>query len=234
MNDADGTGDYAPSPELGTATFREQVPIVKNDSSENPTYRTHRVGRDLQLWFVEGRDYRSPNQMPDGPEKTIWGTEQKAWLQRTIKESDATYKILISATPMIGPDDASKNDNHANAGFHHEGAAFFDWLKENKIDPARFFILCGDRHWKYLSRHPYGYQEFSCGALNRENARLGRAPGTRGSSDPRGLIHQAYTDATPSGGFLHVRLIPGEDEQPHLEILHCDDAGKTLHSHITH
>jgi N-sulfoglucosamine sulfohydrolase len=234
MNDADGTGDYAPSPELGSATFREQVPIVKNDSSETPTYRTHRVGRDLQLWFVEGRDYRSPNKMPDGPEKTIWGAEQKAWLQRTIKESDATYKILISATPMIGPDDASKNDNHANAGFHHEGAAFFDWLKENKIDPARFFILCGDRHWKYLSRHPYGYQEFSCGALNRENARLGRAPGTRGSSDPRDLIHQAYTDATPSGGFLHVRLIPGEDEQPHLEILHCDDAGKTLHSHITH
>ena len=22
------------------------------------TYRTHRMGRDLQLWFVEGRDYR--------------------------------------------------------------------------------------------------------------------------------------------------------------------------------
>jgi N-sulfoglucosamine sulfohydrolase len=234
INDADATGDYAPSHELGIATFREQVPIVKNDAPGSPTYRTHRVGRDMQLWFVEGRDYRSPNAMPDGPEKSIWGKEQRDWLQRTIKESDATYKLLISATPMIGPDDAHKSDNHANAGFQHERDSFFAWLKEHKIDPARFFILCGDRHWKYLSRHPFGYQEMSCGALNRENARLGRAPGSKGSSDPQALIHQAYTDATPSGGFLFVRIIPGNDEPPHLELNLYDDKGQTLHSHITH
>ncbi|MDB6006750.1 MAG: hypothetical protein JWR15_3737, partial [Prosthecobacter sp.] len=26
---------------------------------------------------TDGRDYRSPNKMPDGPDKTIWGAEQK-------------------------------------------------------------------------------------------------------------------------------------------------------------
>jgi alkaline phosphatase D len=106
-NDSDLTGDQEPSNSLGIATFREQVPIVE-PNSKNPTYRTHRMGKDLQLWFVEGRDYRSPNNMPDGPEKSLWGKEQREWLQRTLKESDATFKILISPTPMIGPDDGHK------------------------------------------------------------------------------------------------------------------------------
>ncbi|MEO2021927.1 MAG: alkaline phosphatase D family protein, partial [Pirellulaceae bacterium] len=51
----------------GLATFLEQVPIGKH------TYRTVRWGQGLQIWMVEGRDFRSPNNMPDGPDKTIWG-----------------------------------------------------------------------------------------------------------------------------------------------------------------
>ncbi|MFN7342612.1 MAG: alkaline phosphatase D family protein, partial [bacterium] len=111
-NDSDLTGENEPSNALGIATFREQVPIT-DPTSNAPTYRTHRMGKDLQLWFVEGRDYRSPNKMPDGPEKSLWGKEQREWLQRTIKESNATFKILISPTPIIGPDDGYKSDNHA-------------------------------------------------------------------------------------------------------------------------
>lgn len=230
MNDSDATGDYEPSHRLGIDTFREQVPVVKPDDAKAVTYRTHRVGRDLQLWFVEGRDYRSPNKMPDGPEKSIWGAEQKAWLQRTLKESDATYKILISPTPMIGPDDGYKKDNHANtAGFKQEGEEFFAWMQSNKINTDHFFILCGDRHWKYHSRHPSGIEEFSCGALNVENARLGHKPGAKKSNDPEGKLLLHYTDATPSGGFLRVSLTPGNDEAPVLEFFHHDDKGKVLY-----
>ena len=68
-NDSDTTGDMEPSNKLGIATFREQVPVVDPEKPKAPTYRTHRMGRDLQLWFVEGRDHRSPNEMPDGPDK---------------------------------------------------------------------------------------------------------------------------------------------------------------------
>jgi alkaline phosphatase/alkaline phosphatase D len=232
-NDSDPTGDYEPSHRLGIDTFREQVPVVKPGDAAATTYRTHRMGRDLQLWFVEGRDYRSPNQQPDGPEKSIWGAEQKAWLQRTLKESDATFKILVSPTPMVGPDDGYKKDNHANeVGFRHEGETFFRWLAESGIAPGRFFILCGDRHWKYHSRHAGGFEEFSCGALNRENARLGRAPGSRGSSDPQGKVTQLYTDRPPSGGFLRVALTPGAGQQPaKLEFSQHDDQGTSLYRH---
>lgn len=235
INDSDTTGDYEPSHELGIATFREQVPVVNPADSKAVTYRTHHMGRDLQVWFVEGRDYRSANAAPDGPDKTIWGAEQKAWLQRTIKESDATFKILVSPTPLIGPDDAGKKDNHVNPrGFRHEGEAFLAWLKENGVAPGSFFIVCGDRHWKYHSKHATGFEEFSCGALNRENSRMGRPPGDPGSTDPQSLVQQLYTDKSPSGGFLRVMLQPGSGpNNATLEFIHHDDRGESLYQHVT-
>jgi alkaline phosphatase D len=47
----------------GQAIFREQVPMGRR------TYRTVRWGKDLQIWMVEGRDFRSPNNAPDGPDR---------------------------------------------------------------------------------------------------------------------------------------------------------------------
>ncbi|NIP95358.1 MAG: alkaline phosphatase, partial [Akkermansiaceae bacterium] len=47
--------------------------------------------------------------------KTIWGAKQKQWLFRSFEESDATFRLLISPTPVVGPDRGGKNDNHANA-----------------------------------------------------------------------------------------------------------------------
>ena len=58
--------------------------------------------------------------MPDGPDKSIWGAEQKAWFKLTVQESDATFRVLISPTP-VSADRDNKNDNHANAGFSNEG-----------------------------------------------------------------------------------------------------------------
>ena len=42
-----------------------------------------------------------------------------------MRESDATWKVLISPTPLVGSDRGGKNDNHATEGFRHEGAVNF-------------------------------------------------------------------------------------------------------------
>jgi len=48
------------------------------------------------------------------------------WLQRTLLESDADFKILISPTPMVGPDDTTNRDSHANiGGFQYEVGEVF-------------------------------------------------------------------------------------------------------------
>lgn len=178
----------------GQHIFHEQAPM------DDQSYRTIRWGRDLQVWFTDGRDNRSPNKMADGPEKTIWGAEQKAWFKRTVLESTATWKVLVSPTPIVGPDRKNKNDNHSNEGFAHEGDEIRAWLKANV--PDNFLVVCGDRHWQYHSVHPTtGVQEFSVGAASDSHA-----GGTPGENKAYHKFHRVV------GGFLSVELKPGEGE----------------------
>ena len=196
-DDHDTLSDDAwPGQKMGSLTFAEGQRIFREQApmGGGMSYRTIRWGRDLQIWLTEGRDFRSPNKQADGPEKTIWGVEQKAWFQRTVKESDATWKVLISPTPLVGPDRRGKNDNHANAGYAHEGEELRAWIQANVAD--HFFVICGDRHWQYHSVHPEtGLHEFSVGAASDEHA--GGSPG----ENPR--YHRFHR---VKGGFLAVKV----------------------------
>lgn len=232
IHEGESGSGFLPSHELGLAVFREQMPVVDPQDRDAVTYRTHRVSRDLQVWIVEGRDYRSPLDQPDGPRKTIWGAQQKAWLQKTLKESDATFKLLLSATPMVGPDSSSKRDNHTNLnGYRHEGDAFFAWLADNGIGGDEFFVACGDRHWQYHSIRPDGYEEFSSGALVDANAILGSFPGDPNTTDPAGEIKQPFHSPEASGGFLIISVTP-DGSSARAEFRFYDENGKLLYEHI--
>ena len=232
IDDGDNTGDHRPSPAEAQRIMLEQLPYAGVNDPNPLTYRTHRVNKDLQIWLVEGRIYRSPNEDADGPDKSIWGAEQKAWLKQTLTDSDATFKILISPTPMIGPDDIRKTDNHTNhGGFRHERDEFFAFLGEQKI--SNFYLVCGDRHWQYHAIHPSGIEEFSTGALVDANSRPGRKAGDPLSTDPDGLIQQPYLQNPPSGGFLHVISEPATLAEPaQLVFEHRDEKGVVLNRHV--
>jgi alkaline phosphatase D len=191
------TNDTWPGMKAGELTFAEGQKIFRQQAPlGEQSYRTFRWGRDLQIWFTDGRDFRSANNRTDGPDKTIWGAEQKAWFKRTVKESDATWKVLVSPTPLVGPDRQNKNDNHSNSGFAHEGNEIRSWLKEHA--PDNFFVVCGDRHWQYHSVHPTaGTQEFSVGAASDSHA-----GGTPGEDKTYHRFHRV------KGGFLSVLLRP--------------------------
>lgn len=170
--------------EQGLAIFTEQVPMGFS------TYRTFRWGKDLQVWLVEGRDFRSPNTMPDGPDKTIWGSAQKAWFKRTVAASDATFRVLISPTPLVGPDRPNKRDNHSNAVFTHEG----DELREFIAAQKNMIVVCGDRHWQYHSVHPQtGLREYSCGPASDKHA---------GGWSQEDFVPEYHRFLKVAGGFL--------------------------------
>ena len=143
--------DCWPGQKYGDLTFDQGIKIWKEQipQSDKP-YRTFRWGKNLQIWLPEGREFRSPNDMPDGPEKTILGKEQWKWLEKTMRESDATFKLYISATPVVGPDRVGKKDNHANQVFHHEGERLRKFLRSI----PGCFVVNGDRHWQYHSIDP--------------------------------------------------------------------------------
>jgi len=230
-NDCDLTTSRAPSNELGLRIFREQVPIVDPQDKNPITYRTYRMGKLLQVWFTENRDYRSPNRSPDGPEKTIWGVKQRRWLKQTLKASNATFKLIITPTPLIGPDDKSKIDNHTNiGGFQHERDEFFQWIAQEKLDQQGLYLICGDRHWQYHSIAPSGIEEFSTGALVDANSRLGVKPGSKRGTDPQAEIKQPYTSNPASGGFLFVKIKPSDTgKSGTASFLFYDENGELLH-----
>lgn len=235
VNDSDPYMEFPISHELGVKNFKEQLPISDPLEENGLTYRTFKMSQDLQIWLLEGRDYRSANDMPDGPDKTIWGATQKAWLKKTLLESTATFKLLISPTPMVGPDDAYKKDNHVNhQGFRHEGDEFFKWLREQDFLQKNFYFICGDRHWQYHAIHPSGFEEFSTGALVDNNSRAGRLAGDPKSTDPDALIKQPFVQGTPesaSGGFLMV-TVDRVGDVPQATFSFYDEKGALNYKHV--
>ncbi|MEM8565469.1 MAG: alkaline phosphatase D family protein [Bacteroidota bacterium] len=194
--------------EEGLKFFLEEVPM------DTSTYRTVRWGQDLQIWMVEGRDFRSPNTMPDGPDKTIWGEKQKQWFYETVAASNATFKILFSPTPVVGPDRDRKNDNHSNAGFAYEGKEIRDFLTQQE----NMFVICGDRHWQYVSEDSEtGLKEFSVGPGSDAHAQ-------GWSQDDRRPEH-AYLNVV--GGFLSGELSYTQGV-PKLTLRHHDVNGVVL------
>ncbi len=169
FDDANPHSDYTKS--CGAFTFAEGVKVWKEQTPAAKTqYRVFRWGKDLQIWLLEGREFRSPNDAPDGPDKSILGREQKAWLERTLGESGATFKVVFSPTAIVGPDfDEGKDDNHSNAAWAHEGA----WIRRLLASHGAF-VVNGDRHWQYHSIDPVtGLREFSKGPASNQHT-IGR------------------------------------------------------------
>jgi len=235
INDSDPYTDFPISHELGIRNFKEQLPVTPASDPDAVTYRSHRMNTDLEIWLLEGRDYRSSNNMQDGPDKTLWGTTQLEWLKSSLLASDATFKIIVSPTPLVGPDDAYKTDNHVNHdGFRHEGDAFHAWLKESGLIEKNLYVVCGDRHWQYHAMHPSGVEEFSTGALVDNNSRAGRVASDPRSTDPDSLIRQFFIQGTPeqaSGGFLHVSVSRSSGE-PAATFQFYDEQGVLLYEEV--
>ena len=137
-----------------------------------------------------------------------------------MSESDATWKVLISPTPIVGPDRGAKNDNHANPGFRHEGDEIRPWFRQNL--PDNFFVICGDRHWQYHSVHPEtGLNEFSVGPASDAHAE-----GTPGLDKKYHRFHRV------KGGFLSVDLFD-RDGKSFIRFQHRDVHGSVVHEWAT-
>lgn len=212
--------DAYPGEKYGTVSWDRGLEIFDKEQfpSNDKPYKTIRWGKDLQIWITEGRVYRSKNSDPDGPEKTIFGSEQKEWLFRTLEESDATFKVIINANPILGPDREKKNDNYSNSGFKHEGDEIRQYL--NQFDNV--YLCNGDRHWQYVT-HFEGTNlwEFSCGASSDEHA---------GGWLPDDLRSE-HRFLRVKGGFLKGS-VKHENETVILRFQHFDVEGNIVHEEV--
>ena len=195
--------------EEGLSVWRENVPLA------DKPYRTFRWGKDLQIWLTEGREYRTPNKTADNPGKTIWGEEQKKWFQQTVEASDATFKILFSPTPIVGPDREKKTDNHANAAFQTEGA----WLRGYLARQKNMYVVNGDRHWQYVSVDAEtGLMEFGSGPVSDFHAQ----------GWPEDEVRPEHRFLRVKGGFLGIKIF-NDTGIPTAVFTHYDVDGRPVY-----
>jgi alkaline phosphatase D len=208
---------YPTSPDYGQLSFKDGLKIWRENAPvKDSPYRTFRWGKHVQIWLVEGREFRSPNPAPDSSEKTIWGSKQKAWFQQTVDESDATFKILFSPTPVVGPDRDKKTDNHANKSFQHEG----NWLRQCLAGKKNMFVVNGDRHWQYVSvDEKTGLIEFGSGPVSDAHAQ---------GWDPEDKRPE-HRFLRVKGGFLEIDVKVADRGFPRIEFIHRDVDGLLVH-----
>ena len=110
--------------------------------------------------------------MRDGPDKTMFGAAQLAWLRNALVSSNARIKIVANGSQLWNRRSRFEGWNH----YAIEQRAFADWLMAQKIDGLIF--LSGDRHFSALLRVDraggYPLYEFTSSPL------------TSGTFDPRG------------------------------------------------
>lgn len=117
----------------GLKTFFDFHPIARHAAEPDRIYRSFRWGRDVELFLLDARSYRSDNRLADSPEneKTMLGTEQLEWLRAGLARSAATWKIVSSDVPLsastgseaVGRDafaNASRSEAAAQTGFERE------------------------------------------------------------------------------------------------------------------
>jgi alkaline phosphatase D len=213
--------DAYPGMSYGQVSFGRGLDIFDKEQfpSSDQLYKTVRWGKNLQIWIMEGRNFRSPNNMPDGPGKSIWGAEQKAWLFSTLKESDATFKLVIVSTPILGPDRKNKKDNYSNEVFKTEG----DEIRQALNQYNNLVIVNGDRHWQYVT-HPKetNLWEFGCG------------PGSDSHAEgwPPKEVRPEHRFLRVKGGYLYGTTKSGENGNTQLTLQHCDVDGNVVHEEV--
>ncbi|NNM88295.1 MAG: alkaline phosphatase family protein [Phycisphaerae bacterium] len=113
------------------------------------TFCHFRLG-DVAVFLLDDRTFRDPTKAPHP--RTMLGWRQLAWLKRRLLRSRATFKLIVDGDPVL-----SDYPGHESWGnFHHERAAFFDWLFGHDVTGVVF--LSGHRRFGELSVRPANTQ----------------------------------------------------------------------------
>ncbi len=211
-------GSNASHPAIAEAeqVFREYWPC--RSAANLGLYRALKLGRDIELFMLDTRRFRSPQSDADDAQKTMLGAQQKAQFTRDYNASTARYRLIASSVPLHG----SSQDAWGNyANERDEMLAMFRAAHANH--DAKTVILSADYHFarEWSRNEKRGVFEFMAGPLAafltfaKDNA--ARARNSRGE-------HFVFGDRA-NFGLLHY-----DTSMRTLRLFYYDDQGKQLFS----
>ncbi|MCA9232191.1 MAG: alkaline phosphatase D family protein [Planctomycetales bacterium] len=121
---------------------------------------------DVDFFFLDTRYYRTN---PFGEKPTMLGPIQKAWLLEGLKQSQATFKVLVSSVPWAPGAKPGSHDTWD--GFLAEREEIFSAIETQKIDGV--LLLSADRHrsdaWKIDRPGGYALYDMMSSKLTNEH-----------------------------------------------------------------
>ncbi|MEQ9141590.1 MAG: alkaline phosphatase D family protein [Algiphilus sp.] len=109
---------------------------------------------DVDLFLLDGRYYRDDQYLKGVPDKQMLGAGQMRWLQNSLLQSTARFKVICNGTSVLTNwVMQGEGWEYAPEGWRNyaaERAAFMRWLKTNDVRGVIF--LSGDRHFTQLLR----------------------------------------------------------------------------------
>lgn len=151
----DFRGPDEPLMPIGRQAFHEYWPLSVGPEQ---IYRSLRWGREVEVFVLDGRQYADPLDAPDGPDKSLLGREQRDWLIGGVTRSTATWKVLVTSSPLsilrsVNP----PQDDYVS--YEHELGLILDAFRTARV--ANFVWLTADVHWGQAIEYPErGFWEF--------------------------------------------------------------------------
>jgi alkaline phosphatase D len=155
-NATKGRAGFSNVVKAGVNSFFNFSPIDRNKDEPNRIYRSFHWGKDLDLFILDMHSYRSRNDLPDTPQnnKTLLGRDQLRWLEQSLLNSTATWKVISADVPTTVPSCFNKElgcDNWATNGttfkktFTRERSDFLKFLDDHNI--RNVVIVATDVHF---------------------------------------------------------------------------------------
>jgi alkaline phosphatase D len=226
----DFSGPFDSLMPVGRQALREYWPIRVAPEDPHRLYRKVRAGADLELFILDTRQYRSRNADQDGLAKTMLGEKQLQWLLKSLTETTATWKVIVTSVPLSIPKgggaSVSGNDGWAGGpgipGFERERQVIVNTILRQKVKNVVF--LAGDVHYVQANAYdPNGdgtpdFHEFVVGPLSAAPGRL-----TTPNADlrPTTLINES--------GYFNFGLI--RVTRSSFDVTVLDDTGAMRFSH---
>lgn len=140
----------------------EHMPIPRMAEDPLRTYRRLRLGRHVELFTQDARQFRDdqpcgdplvPAVCPDADTagRSMLGAEQKAWLLAGLRESSATWKVLANANMMMGmavSDDGARSSMDTWNGYGAERTELLSAIAAGIRDVV---VVTGDEHETYAA-----------------------------------------------------------------------------------
>jgi len=244
QDDSDGTSPSKPAALQVYQQFVPHYPLNPIDGKVRTIQQAFTVGR-IRFLMLDVRSERTPEEIPDGPNKTMLGKEQLEWLRSELQEASQRYPlvILVNPVPWITRDSPGKWDGWEPYG--HERTLIAGMIQEAGL-VNRLIMLSGDGHMAAIddgtnSNYAVGrsingkaFPVIQAAPLDRY-PKIKGGPYSNGVSAPYRWLHIVkikqfgYMDLEDDGNLLRIQLSCRDSEGKilkHLQLkIECAQAG---------